>query len=257
MRPRRLPNPLPIAGSAGALLFSVLLYQGLAMNKSMPRFSAPGGPQEGVVNEAQGSPLKVLLLGESTVAGVGAPSHTQALCGSFSAMLAQETRRAVQWRAVGQNGVTAEACLQRLVPRLEGERPDFMMVALGVNDVVLLRGARRFSVDVHRLITEVRAHVGLHVPILFSGVPPMGSFPAFPQPLRSLAHVRSILLDRSMRRVVDRSPNTYHAPIPFKGGRAYFCDDGYHPSTLGYATWVEFLRPVARDVVTQHGLVRA
>jgi lysophospholipase L1-like esterase len=253
---RRPPSvdPLPLLTSAGAVLFSVMLYQGLSMNRTTPRLPAAEGPHEGVV-EGDGAPLRLLLLGESTVAGVGASTHAEALSGNLAAMLAAETGRAVRWRALGQNGVTAEACVERLVPQMDGEGADLVMVALGVNDVVLMRGARKFSSDIRRLVAEVRVRVGPRVPMLFSAVPPMGCFPAFPQPLKSFAHFRSRLLDRGLRAVVRETPHAFHVPLPFKGGRAYFCDDGYHPSPLGYAAWTEFLRPAVRGLLVPYGLL--
>mgnify|MGYP006278765467 CR=1 FL=1 len=245
---RFIVQTLGLAGGTAALVFSVMVAQGLYLNKITPRFAPPDDPTEGVIGEGEPA-FRVVLLGESPVAGVGAPSHPQALSGTVATMLSQELGSAVAWRAIGKNGVTAATCTQQLVPHLEGERPDVMVVVIGTNDVMLLTRLGKWTADARRMLAEVRAHVGPEVPILFSGVPPMGAFPAFRLPLRAFVQARSRLLDWALRRVVLEDDNAWHAPLPNTGVKAYFCSDRFHPSPMGYAAWAEALRPTARLVI--------
>lgn len=250
--PRSLGAPLAIAGGAGALLLSVMFAQALHMNKIMPRFPPAEGPGEGVVGDGLPT-FRVVLLGESTVAGTGAPTHEQALSGRMAAMVAEETGQTVSWRALGRNGVTAAVCAARLAPALEGDRADLLVVSLGVNDIILVNGPHRFTDGMHRLIETARGHLGDEVPVLVSGVPPLGCFPAFPQPLRTLVHLRSRQFDRALRAMVDSLPNVWHVPIPFRGDQTCFSADRFHPSPIGYALWAELMRPTLRQVLTSLG----
>lgn len=245
---RSIAKALAWAGGAGALLVAGMAAQALYLHKTTPRYDPPSDPTEGVIGE--GNPtFRVVLLGESPVAGTGAPSHPLALSGMVATMVAQEVGSAVAWRAVGKNGVTAAAATERLVPRLEGERPDLVVIAIGTNDVLLMTRLGKWTSDVRRLLAEVRARIGPRVPILFSGVPPMGTFPVFRLPLRAFVQARSRLLDWALRGVVLADDNAWHAPLPNTGVKAYFCSDRVHPSPLGYAAWAEALRPTARVVI--------
>ncbi len=247
-------KPLPYI-AAGAFLFSsVLLYQGLRLHHITPRFKAPAGEPHGCI-EGENPPLHLIVLGESTVSGVGVSHPREALGGHAARVVAQESRRAVAWHAIGQNGTTARAGVERLVPRLVGKEADLVIVALGVNDVILMRSPGAWAMDMQRLLAAMREHLGQRVPILLSGVPPMSTLPLFPQPLRAFAGFRSFLLNRSLSRLARGLPATYHVPITMRADRNCFSEDGYHPSQRGYAQWAEELRTGIRDVLARHDLV--
>lgn len=245
---RFIAQALAVASGAGTLLLSVMVAQGLYLHKTTPRYDPPGDPTEGVIGEGDPT-FRVVLLGESPVAGTGAPSHPLALSGNVAAMLAQEVGGAVAWRAIGKNGVTAAAAIEHLVPRLEGEQPDLVVVAIGTNDVLLMSRMGKWKGDVRRLLAEMRSRIGPHVPILFSGVPPMGTFPAFRLPLAALVQARSRQLDGALADVVLADDNAWYARLPNTGVAAHFCSDRVHPSPMGYAAWAEALRPTARVVI--------
>lgn len=251
-------RPLLRAASVLTLaLAPVVLLQGRRMRRRIPRLPEAPEPHEGVV-AGTGTPLHLVVLGESTAAGVGARSHARGLAGWTAAALRAETGREVRWRAVGRSGASARTTAAELVPRLAGGRADMVVVALGVNDVLQLRRSAAWAADVAALTDAVRAAVG-PVPVLLSGVPPVGRFPALPNPLRGVLGLRARLLDAALRRVGDSAEGVSYVPLPVLAGGHLFCEDGFHPSEEGYAVWGRALGRAAapllpRDLPSSRGV---
>ena len=147
-----------------APLLPVLLLQGRYVRRVTPLLPAAAGPDVGLAPGA-GPLLSLLVLCESTVAGVGAPDHASALTGQVAQGLAERTGRAVRWRALGASGYTAARARERLLPKLPAEPADAVVLALGVNDALQGRAPARWAGDLASLIAGVRERVG-HVPVL-------------------------------------------------------------------------------------------
>jgi lysophospholipase L1-like esterase len=203
-----------------ALLFPVLLVQGLLVRRRVLRLPEASGPTSGSVPGPD--PLRLLVLGESTAAGVGAATHAAALTGQLAVALG----RGVRWRVIGRSGLTASAA-RGLVPRpLDA---DVVVVVLGVNDTKNLVPVRRWRTDLLRLIIAIG-----DVPVVLTGVPPMDAFPSLPQPLRLLLGLRSRELDAAAASL----PRVTHLPMPRELlTPELFCEDGFHPSEAGYRLW--------------------
>ncbi len=77
-------------------------------------------------------------------------------------------------------------------------------------------------------------------------MPPLGRFPALPQPLRAVLGLRARLLDRAAARLAPRLPRVAHLPITLAVTPALFCADGFHPGPAGYREWGALLAgPIA------------
>ena len=212
--------------------------QALWARRRIPRLPEAAGPQEGGARE--GHALRIVFLGESTVAGVGARTQEAALPGHTSAALARALGRPVAWRALGRNGVTVARTLRQLVPALPAERPEVVLVALGVNDVIGFTPLRAFRGEGRRLIGALRDYTsGL---LVFAAVPPMARFPALPQPLRAALGLRARLLDAELQGLAASAPGCLHVPMDLDlDDPSLMAGDGFHPSERGYAAWGESL----------------
>ena len=224
------------------LLLPPAVLQGLWVRVRTPRLPEASGPCRGIV-EGESPPLNLVVLGESPVAGIGAPTHELALTGQTALALARRSNRKVNWRALGLSGATAERARLDLVPEIADEFADILIVVLGVNDVIQWRGVSRWTRDIEQLVDVVRRQVSTRLVVL-TGVPPFQCFPAFPQPLRSILGMRSRLLDRAYCDLAKRLPNVIHVSSQFELGREFFCEDGFHPSQSGYAAWGDQLAEV-------------
>lgn len=75
-----------------ALLFPVLLYQGKRARRTTPRLPEAGGAPCGQYGE--GAPARrVLVIGESTAAGVGVETHDQGLASQLAREIHGRTAR--------------------------------------------------------------------------------------------------------------------------------------------------------------------
>ncbi len=104
---------------------------------------------------------------------------------------------------------------------------DLVLVLFGANDTMARRHARHFIADMHTLIEGLRARVG-DAHIMMSAVPPLGTFPALPQPLRAYMGAWSRWLDMALARVA--LPGVHYAPVNIPMVPALFARDGFHPS---------------------------
>jgi lysophospholipase L1-like esterase len=222
-----------------ALLLPWLLLQGRRTRRITPRLPEALGPAAGVITGAgaTGQVLRLLTFGESPVAGVGVEDHEQAISGQLARVLATRTQRPVAWRACGRNGVTVGEALHDLLPSVPARPVDLALVAFGVNDTTAFRSVAQWRADVSTLLDalEARCRPGL---ILLSGVPPVGSFPALPQPLRWVMGLKAGALDRVLRTLAQARARTLYVPLVLDpGDPALMARDGYHPSAAGCSAW--------------------
>lgn len=214
----------------------LLAAQAVYVKRTTPRLPGAAGPADGVV-EGAGEPFRLAVLGESTVDGVGAATHEEALTGCLARELAKGGR-AVRWQAVGRTGANARTVRAELAPLVEPA--DLVVIALGVNDTIELRTAAGYRRDLLALVVDLRRRLG-PAAIVLAGVPPMARFPSLPRPLRDVLAARSAALDAAAAAVA-RVPGVTHVPMaPGLLDPAAFAPDRFHPGPAGYARWAQTL----------------
>ena len=80
-----------------------------------------------------------------------------------------------------------------------------------------------------------------HPFIIFSTVPSVGHIPAIPHPFKLVYGVCANLLQDSMNRILNSDLEAYLLIEDFPKSRAFFLEDGVHPSPLAYRLWAEAL----------------
>lgn len=221
-----------------ALLSPLVVPQALYTRRRALRLPPAEGPRQGLAGAEQaGVPLRLLVLGESTVVGVGVNSLQMALVGQLAEALAQRCGRPVVWHACGENGITAEQACVRLLPQVLDQPFDLALLVFGVNDTTHLTPLPRWQAALGNMAAALQ---GQGTQVAFSGVPPLQHFTALPWLLRRLLGMRGALLDRCLRRLAIRLGAGHHGvALEFSGD--YLARDGYHPSALGYRVWAEAL----------------
>jgi lysophospholipase L1-like esterase len=256
--------PLRAAAGASLLLAPLLVWQGRQVRRTVPALPDAAGPtkgETGMMAAGPGAaPLDLLVLGESTAAGMGAPTHDDALAGAVARALAAASARAVRWQVRARSGATAHAARALVdddaTPVL---RADVVVVALGVNDVLRFHSDWTWTRALDALVARLRARCGA-VPVVVAAVPPMHCFPALPQPLRWALGARARLLDAAAARWAARTPGVAHAPastLDVVADRGFFAADGFHPSPAGYRVWGEALGAVAAAMLATDARERA
>ncbi len=219
-------------------LLPLALPMALHTRRTALRLAPAAGPECGLAgSELEGEPLRLLLIGESTVAGVGASCLDFALAGQLATALASRLGRPVAWRACGENGITAGEALERLLPQVAEQPVDLVLLVFGVNDTTDFSSSRSWQASLQGL---ARHFVGRGAQVALAGVPPLQHFRALPWLLRQLLGWRARLLDRRMRELAVREG------VGCCATRLEMCPeflalDGYHPSPLGYRVWGEAL----------------
>lgn len=228
----------------------VLALQGRRVRARTPDPVEAGGPRHGRLPGA-GAPLRLVVLGESTAAGVGVARQEQGIAGALAGMVARETGHRVAWWVLASSGATTERIAGELAPGLDRvPSPGIVVVAAGVNDLLRLVPLPTFERRTRTLVRAVRGRAP-DATVVLSGMPPFARFPRLPEPTRTVLGRRAAAMDTRTGAVAADSPGVVHVPleVPLDGPPGHrshwFAADGFHPSALGYRAWARRLLPFA------------
>lgn len=216
------------------LLLPFVAIQAIRLRKTAPRLQPAAGDSSGRLGS--GDSIRLLAIGDSIVAGVGAATLERALVGCTARSLAARCGGAVDWQACGRSGASSKTILSDLVPTLAPIPADAIVVSVGVNDVMALSTIRDWRINLLALIDALRKHSPDAI-IVIAGMPPLRSFPLIPQPLRRLIGLRGETLDAVTRAVTQECTGVFHVKVEFEMSHDSFCADGFHPSEKSYAVF--------------------
>ena len=213
------------------------------MRESTIRLPEAAGNRSGIVGSefatSNPTPFRLLVIGDSSAAGVGAATQSEALAHQTALALAVQLQRPVAWQLIAQSGVNTSQALA-LFEQSDAQSADAVSFALGVNDATSQVKAKSYIANTQQLWTLVQAKTGAHI-ALFSGFPPIDSFPALPQPLRFYFGAWSRWLDKALQAWAAQQGHGY-CVIQDTLGNASVADmagDGYHPGPRIYAAWAK------------------
>ena len=223
-------------------LAPVCLAQGLVVRRRAARLAEAAGPRAG--STGQGPLLRLLIVGDSSAAGVGVAHQDAALAGQLCATLG--TGFTVQWHLHARLGATTGSTLETL-RQMDATAPfDAAVVALGVNDVARQVPLKRWLAQQQELADVLRVRFGVRRGYL-SGVPPMGHFPLLPQPLRAVLGARATQFDAALADFARSQPHLRH--LPFDTGAldpSQMAQDGFHPGAEIYRHWAGHIATAIR-----------
>ena len=237
---------LPLSAARLALA-PVLLVQGRRVRRVALKLPEADGPRAGV-SRAPGAvgdapALRLLILGDSSAAGVGAGLQDQALSGRLLAALHARGVPRIAWRLEARTGWAAADALAH-VSRLPAEDADLVLCVLGVNDVTADQPVQRWL----RTLGALDARLHAQAPsarVAWSGLPPMHRFPLLPQPLRWYLGERARRFDAALARWCGQAPHRLHlAMVDIERGSpgaGLMAEDGFHPGPAGCRLWADGL----------------
>jgi lysophospholipase L1-like esterase len=208
-------------------LFPVLLSQAFALRRHALSLAPAAGPVEGRVG--RGKPLRLLAVGDSIIAGVGARRVERSTVVQVARFMSGRLASEIHWQASGIIGASARRVRRDTLPQLPVEPYDAILLSVGVNDVLKLERRRRFRRHLLKLVHELRRHSPDAV-IGYIGLPPLDTFPRLRRPLRWIVGWRVRGFDAIARDTLARVPNTVHIPVHFSARPDMFSEDGLHPS---------------------------
>ncbi len=181
--------------------------------------------------------INLLVIGESTVAGVGAKNHAEGLTGRFAHYLSKETGKTVRWNVLGVSGITVHRTINEIVPKIPAGKFDAILIGLGGNDVFGLSSPKKWRNGLSKLLDILRRKYPTAI-IYAANVPMVRDFIALPNPTKyvlsrvaKMHHFNSLDLISNYKNVHYYLPNSKFLPEHFS--------DGIHPSAHGYDKWAE------------------
>jgi lysophospholipase L1-like esterase len=199
---------------------------------------------EGTFGPSDGTPLRFVVLGDSTAAGVGAGRAED----SYPAVLARriaESGYRVHLTGLGISGARVGTLLEEQLPLAEEADPDLVFVGIGANDVTHLTALDDVGATMRTIIERLRA---TGADLVVAGAPDMRAA-AWLEPLRSLAgwrgrQVTEVIADEARRAGVPVVPLAEKtSPFFAADPDAHNSDDDFHPGPQGYRVWADAIYP--------------
>ncbi len=215
----------------------VLYAQGKRLRRDTPILPPAPLPWHG--SHPGPDPLRLLLLGDSTVAGVGAATQRDGLAGNLGRELGERLGRGVEWRAVGESGATSRDLLERFVDEAVSEPVDVAFLSVGANDALGLRSRAVFGRDIRLIVGQLR-QMSPDCTIIMSSLPAFFRFELLPNPLKRNLYRHSRSLEAEARRIIGMTDNARMSPPPPPYTDGFFASDLFHPSAVGYRDWARF-----------------
>lgn len=221
-----------VEAAARVLLAPLLVRQAQRVRTRLPDLPEPDGERMGVEGSG-GSTLRLLVVGDSSAAGVGAPHQRDALVQPLALALAAQLAVTVRWQLVARSGLTSQQLLDQ-VRMAAPSHADVAVAICGVNDIthqVPLALALRQRAH---LADWLQAHCDVRH-VVFPGLPEMEVFPALPHPLAWYAGRLARRNNRAQARWARTRENVSHASMARVARADLFSADGFHPAPALYA----------------------
>jgi lysophospholipase L1-like esterase len=198
--------------------------------------------------------LRYVALGDSYTIGT-AVAHDQRWPERLAARLADErTGPGLDLVAnLGVNGYTSADLIRDELPALDGLRPGFCSLLIGVNDVVQGVPLARYEANVGAILDTLLGRVSadriVTVAIPDYTVTPSGADYGDPQAqhdgiVASNAAMARLTADRAIAFV-----DIFDISLEAAADRSLVAGDGLHPSGVQYGRWLERIEPVVRALL--------
>lgn len=222
------------------LMFPVYVWQGIRLRMKIERMLPARLPVEGVI-EGKGDPVRLLVIGDSTVASVG----IEELEGTFAYAIAnavhERSGRTVAWRAAGNNSASSGDLRDFVVPHVETRDWTHVVISVGTNDMKNFHAVARFKREFGTLLYALNARFP-GTSIIWTPIPDMRKFPALPKGLAAVLAARADLINAKGAQLC-RERSAIAAPVFPIENTDGFHRDGFHPNAEGYNAWARHLAP--------------
>ncbi|GAA1945411.1 hypothetical protein GCM10009798_00390 [Nocardioides panacihumi] len=193
-----------------------------------------------------GDPVRLLVLGDSIAAGLGAEDGSGTLGARLAKKVAKATHRSVDLTTgavVGTESSEVMAQLDRLPPAY---RADVAVLIVGGNDVIHRVPVAESVQHLTAVVERLREH---GTPVVVGTCPDLGALRAVPNPLRALgSRVSRQLASAQAEAALAAGAHvvnlaTVVGPFFISNPEEMFSLDRFHPSALGYRRTAEAMLP--------------
>ncbi len=227
-------------------LLPVLYFHGKKIMREVPKLPEASG-KDGLVKANFDKEMKVLFIGESTIAGVGVKTQEEGFCGSFARQFSDLCQCNIQWQVYARSGYTIQRMRKKLLPKIVEKSFDLIVIGAGANDAFELNTPAKWRLHTIEFIRSLEDSFGL-TPVVFCNMPPIKEFPAFSGLTKLIIGNLIEILGVELADVVKNYDHVhYNAKIislkkwihfvePNSQNKKFF-SDGVHPSKLTYEIW--------------------
>ena len=198
---------------------------------------APGG--------ATDDPLRLAVLGDSTVAGVGSPTEATSLPVLIAGRVATASGRPVHVVGFGVAGARTATVLTDQLPMLDVGW-DAIVLVVGANDATHATPWPQFRADAEAMLRRATASAPV---VVLAGTPRFHANEIIPEPLRTMVDRYAGLLRGEQRAAVAAVDGARFADLAAEASPRFLdrpdatSVDGFHPSSIGYGFWADSIAP--------------
>jgi lysophospholipase L1-like esterase len=214
-------------------------------------------PQSEFLELAQENNIKnILIIGESTAAGVGASTQEK----TFAAQIYHQSDKAFNIYNLGKNGLKAGR-LKRLLAHAKQEIPEKFEIAIiliGANDCFKFTPPGRFRHQLKGFIELLLDQKSVQQVILLS-IAPVQHFPSIPRIMRFFLGIHRSILTRELKSLRKNISRLDFNNFKFKMSSEFLASDGIHPSDKGYEFMAkETIKSIQKKVILteSHGRLK-
>lgn len=227
------------------MLLPIYVTVGPYVRSRIVRMAPASGPHRASL-PGRGKPLRLLVVGDSSVAGVGVSHTSQGLAHRVAENLARRTGRPVTYVMHGGNSAVAGTLRDYIVPYLPDEPFTHVVVSVGANDAKNWHSGRRWRRDFGTLLYALRTRYP-EATIVWSRLFDFAKLPSVPASLGLVLNLRRAVICRLADELcVERGAHA--APLMDITHAEGLSRDGFHASALGYRMWGRHLAEFIADM---------
>lgn len=186
----------------------------------------------------------ILIIGESTAAGVGASSEEK----TFAAQIYHQSQHGYHIHNLGKNGLKAGKLL-RLLAHAKQEIPqkfEFAIILIGANDCFKFTPPGRFSHQLKDFIEILRQKKSVQK-IIVPAIAPVQHFPSIPGTMRFFLGMHRSILTRELKSLQKNILELDFNNFEFEMSHDLLASDGIHPSDKGYELMAKAILPSLKN----------
>jgi lysophospholipase L1-like esterase len=213
------------------LLFPFLPYLYFQGKKLREKIIKLPSHSEFLVRKSKGHSPNLLVIGESTAAGVGASSPNA----TFSYYIFNQLEQKYDVYNLGKNGLKAEN-LKKLLVHGQPDIPleiHTAVILIGANDCFKFTPPGKFNKHIKEFVLLLSIVKGTEK-IIIPPIPFVHQFPSLPKLIRFFLGWHRKILTKELENLAKKIPEMEFENIKIKYPIEFYAEDGIHPSDLGY-----------------------
>jgi lysophospholipase L1-like esterase len=194
------------------------------------------------LGSSNSEPLTYAAIGDSLTAGTGVDTYTQ----SYPYLIAQEIAdesKTILLKPFAVPGVRSAYVLENFLEPAVASNPDIITLLIGINDIHGKVSDKKFQENYEKILTVLTQETNAKIYAI--NLPYIGTEELISLPYRDYFNWRTQQYNEIIKKMAEKYSVTYidlyTAHMPHALNPSYYAADFFHPNTLGYSMWAEFM----------------